>query len=288
MTRRRDRRFTQVVAFSLSAVVALSMVISLVGPLLLRPAAPRHLPTPTWPPTWTPAAGFPTVEPVVGLTFAVCGSSREGSEVYARLLERVAVDGSAFLIHTGNLVASASPESYVAFRAQMANFSLPFYPAAGSLDRDRDGSLTSFLQYSGAPAAHYAFDVGQIHLAVVNSAAGFLDDDELAWIDSDLASSDRPVTIVVTHYPPFDLDGSGHVLSEGGEAFAKLMRKHRVAHVFTGHTGGYAEVEREGTRYVALGGPGPAAAAGQPDAFYHYARVSVVGAQVSTEIVRID
>ena len=51
MARRRGKRFTQVTLYVVSAIVALSMVLSLVGPILFRTPPPR---TPTPLPTWTP------------------------------------------------------------------------------------------------------------------------------------------------------------------------------------------------------------------------------------------
>ena len=50
MTRRRERRTTETILYVLTAIVALSMVIGLVGPILIREPVE---PTPTWPPTWT-------------------------------------------------------------------------------------------------------------------------------------------------------------------------------------------------------------------------------------------
>ncbi|MBN1581597.1 MAG: hypothetical protein JXA89_12910 [Anaerolineae bacterium] len=43
---------TQKVAYAFSAIVAFSMLLGLLGPILFREPTP---PTPTWPPTWTPA-----------------------------------------------------------------------------------------------------------------------------------------------------------------------------------------------------------------------------------------
>lgn len=51
MNQQRRKRTTQIVAYTLSAIVALSMILSLIGPLVLR--SPVQ-PTPTWTPTWIP------------------------------------------------------------------------------------------------------------------------------------------------------------------------------------------------------------------------------------------
>jgi hypothetical protein len=61
MARRQDKRVIQWVAYGLSAVVTLTMIISLVGPVLIQEPA---TPTPTWTPepTWTPLP-TPTLTP---------------------------------------------------------------------------------------------------------------------------------------------------------------------------------------------------------------------------------
>ncbi len=62
MTRRSSKRTTQVTLYVFSAVVALSLILGLVGPLLVREPG---RPTPTSPPTYTlsPTRPLPTVTP---------------------------------------------------------------------------------------------------------------------------------------------------------------------------------------------------------------------------------
>lgn len=75
MARRRDRRTIQRIAYILTAIVALSMIISLVGPVLIHEPGQA---TPTLPPTWTPfprstatptsqSAATPTSQPTATL-----------------------------------------------------------------------------------------------------------------------------------------------------------------------------------------------------------------------------
>jgi hypothetical protein len=62
MTQRQRRSTTQTIAFVFTAIVALSMILSLLGPIFLR--SPSQ-PTPTPPPTWTP---LPTYTPTPVIT----------------------------------------------------------------------------------------------------------------------------------------------------------------------------------------------------------------------------
>jgi 3',5'-cyclic AMP phosphodiesterase CpdA len=209
--------------------------------------------------------------------------------LYKRLLNRVVEDGNAFLINTGDMVDYGSRKNWEAFQALMADFPLPFYPVPGNHDRDDDGTLTNYVEFSGAPATHYSFDVGTAHFAIASSSTARLSAEELAWIDQDLSATEQPVKIVCTHYPPFDPDGSPHILYAGNEAFMALMKKHQVAYVFTGHIHAYSQEERDGTTYVITGGAGaPPYSEDHPDAFFHYVQVTIVGTEVSTRVVPIE
>ncbi len=70
MSQTRRTRVLQTIAYIVSALVALSMILSLIGPLLFRDVTdiPAQHPTATWPPTWTPAptaTALPQITPMV-------------------------------------------------------------------------------------------------------------------------------------------------------------------------------------------------------------------------------
>jgi hypothetical protein len=256
--------------------------------------------TATLPPTATPLA---TATPIAGLeatltplssgdvesfTFAVCGDSRGGDAVYGEILRRAEEDGAAFLVNTGDLVQSGRASEFQAFAELMSDFSLPFYPAPGNHDSP-DGLLDEFVQYSGAPAAHYSFDYGLGHFVVADSHTGEISPRELDWLEADLAATDRPLKMVFLHHPPFDPDGTDHIMLRGNDAFMALMQEYGVSYVFAGHIHAYAEETRDGVHYFITGGAGaPLYTRDHPQAFYHYVRVTVNGADVSTEVVRIE
>ncbi len=312
MKRSRKYRNARNTAYVLSAIVALSMILALVGPILMgTPSRPTLTPTSTWPPTWTPrptrtptpsptpsptpaptqppASTTPVTTTSSSLIFAVCGDSRDNPQLYKELLERVTRDGNAFLIHLGDLVGRGTEASMRSFHNLMADFALPFYPLPGNHDRDYNGALDNFLRFSGAPAVHYSFDAGPVHFTLADSSSGSLDKDELAWIDRDLASTGQALKMVFMHHPPFDPDGSNHILYAGSDEFMALMRRHQVAYVFTAHIHAYGREVRDGTVYVVTGGAGaPLYTRGHPNAFYHYIRVTVKGNRVKDEVIRLQ
>lgn len=228
-----------------------------------------------------------TSESSLEFTFAVCGDSRGNPSVYRRLLEAVIADGSEFLIHLGDLVTTGTEAEWQEFQKTMAGFTLPFYPVAGNHD-SLEGKLDGFLQYSGAPAAHYSFDHGAVHFTFADSHLGGISAGELAWLREDLSRTTQPVKMVFLHHPPFDPDGTDHIMAYGNEKFMGLMVEQGVDYVFAGHIHAYAQQERDGVVYLISGGAGaPLYRTGHPQAFYHYLRVTVQGEEVTITVVRL-
>jgi 3',5'-cyclic AMP phosphodiesterase CpdA len=258
-----------------------------------KPAAGPVLPT--LPPTSTVTPTLTATPPVtmtpssssLEFTFAVCGDSRDNAPTYRRVLDAVTSGGSQFLLHTGDMVNLGSEEQWQAFQATMADFALPFYPVPGNHD-GLEGKLDGFLAYSGAPAAHYSFDRAPVHFTLADSHNGGISAAELSWLRDDLSVTDQPVKMVFLHHPPFDPDGTDHIMAYGNESFMALMIEQKVDYVFAGHIHAYAQEERDGVVYVITGGAGaPLYGQDHPQAFYHYLRVNVEGEDVNVEVVKI-
>ena len=77
-------------------------------------------------------------------------------------------------------------------------------------------------------------------------------------------------------------------MAYGNEDFMALMDEQDVDHVFAGHIHAFAQGERDGVVYTITGGAGaPLYRSEHAQATYHYLRVTVVGDQVSIEVVEI-
>jgi predicted phosphodiesterase len=303
------------------------MVISLIAVVIPRAPTPTPTPFPTWTPpilaTSTPNPSLtpepteapvgpqlptdtPVVTPTVTLTptpaaqasesptatpaafrFAVCGDSRDGPGIYRRVLEAVVAQGAEFLIHTGDLVNEGTEKQWQAFQKLMAGFALPFYPVPGNHD-GLNGKLDGYLAYSGAPAAHYSFDRGEIHFTLADSHNGGISAAELQWLREDLDATDRPIKMVFLHHPPFDPDGTDHVMAYGNRAFMDLMAEMAVDYVFAGHIHAYARQERDGVVYLITGGAGaPLYGGDHPLAFHHFLSIAVQGQEVAVDVVEL-
>ncbi len=220
--------------------------------------------------------------------FAVSGDSRGGDEVYLEILRRVEEDDPAFFVNTGDLVNFGTTQEFEHFSDLMSDFTVPFFPVPGNHDSP-DGQLDEFLEFSGAPAEHYSFDYALGHFVIIDSHLGGLRNSEIDWLEADLSSTDQPLKVVFLHHPPFDPDGTDHIMLHGNEKFMALVEAYGVSYVFAGHIHAYVEGTRNGVRYIITGGGGASLyRAGHPNAFYHYVRVTVSGTNVIIEVVKIE
>ena len=239
------------------------------------------------PATETPAPSDTPSAAALEFTFAVCGDSRNDPATYRQVLDAVAADGSEFLVHTGDLVNKGTEAQWQVHQQAMAGFDLPFYPVPGNHD-GLEGRLEGYLAHSGARAAHYAFDHGAVHFTLADSHNGGIGAAELAWLREDLGATRQPVKMVVLHHPPFDPDGTDHIMAYGRKSFMALMSELDVDYVFAGHIHAYVRGERDGVTYLITGGAGaPLYAGDHPQAVHHYLRVTVRGEEVSIEMVEV-
>ena len=301
--KRRSNERRQALWWGLSALIVVSMLFSMV--LMVSPApAPR--PTPTWlmptatsrPTSTPPATPSPTPTPTLTPTplptaavlsqdpsfaFVAVGDSRDGDAIFRQIIRQASSGQYAFMLHMGDLVHSGLEAEYKGLKAMLSELKVPLYAVPGNHDSP-DGSLDLYLRYTGAPKAWYSFDYGQAHFALVDSHTGQVSSAQMVWLDADLAATRQPLKIVVVHHPPFDPNGSSHVMTGGNQAFMDLMERRGVSYVFAGHIHGYGREERNGVTYVVTGGGGAPLAAGQ---YYHYLKVWVRGQDLTYEVVRV-
>jgi predicted phosphodiesterase len=233
-----------------------------------------------------PAASASSTASAASLTFAVAGDSRHNPEIYGRVLAAVTESGSEFLVHTGDMVDEGSEEQWQIFEQSMAGFSLPFYPVPGNHDA-LGGKLDGYLVHSRAPAAHYSLDSGPVHLVMADTHHGGVSAAELAWLRDDLSRTAQPLKMVFMHHPPFDPDGTDHIMAYGNEAVMDLMAEMDVDYVFAGHIHAYVQGERDGVAYYITGGAGAPLYGGHAQAVHHYLLVTVRGQQATVEMIQV-
>lgn len=118
----------------------------------------------------------------------------------------------------------------------------------------------------GSEKTTYSFDVGNFHIAVINSYwdgktnerymkygdddGGWIPDKLMTWIDQDLNKTNKPFKIVVFHDPLYPIKNHvGDSLDadkENRDRLQSIMEKNKVSLVVAGHTQ-YAYLEKKGT-----------------------------------------
>jgi hypothetical protein len=157
-----------------------------------------------------------------------------------------------FGVTCGDLVHDAM-ELFPRYRSAVASLGVPFFQVLGNHDLDpaRGSSrgTTTFESYFGP--VHYSFNVGGIHYVVLydvfwlgDGYVGFLDEDQLSWLASDLALVEPGSTVVVFAHVPFLSTASertgGKIAKREGEVtnrdrLFELLSGFR-AHLVTAHT----------------------------------------------------
>lgn len=144
-------------------------------------------------------------------------------------------------------------------------FGIPFFQVLGNHDilfdvRSTEASYRVFYEYFGP--AYYSFDVGQIHYVVLNDVfwhgsgyIGYLDQDQLDWLEADLARVEAGKTVVVvahipTHSKQYERRGGDrppvHMAIQNREELYRLLDPFN-AHILSGHTHENEHVFEHGT-----------------------------------------
>lgn len=96
---------------------------------------------------------------------------------------------------------------------------------------------------------------------------------------------------IFIHYPPKGLDThfEEFLLGQKDDEFFKLMEDYKVTTCFFGHYHGYWRGERNGVRYIVLGGGGGRLKKSQPEwgKFHHILKITVDSGKLSENIISI-
>lgn len=178
------------------------------------------------------------------------------------------------VVHLGDQTSTPSPAAYAEFVRITRDLPMPQLYVHGNHD---DGAmlaqaltLPSDIDPEGAPGSYYALVRGGVQLVVLNSnpeghaVGGWLDSEQLTWLDRTLADRGREPTVVFVHHHchPIGIDWlDGVSLQNAGELMGVLQRRDRVLGVFSGHvhqrtsaTVGGIRSETVPSTWVTLGG----------------------------------
>ena len=151
------------------------------------------------------------------------------------------------------------------------------YHVLGNHDMDGGATREQTVAFYGMPEKHYAFTAGPVRGIVLDgnepggTAKGykrFIGTDQLAWLERELAQTDRPVVIFI--HQPLDDEGTGYVENAGAVRTVLEHAASKIIAVFSGHrhmdyervVNGVRHIQINSASYVWL--PGPAARESYP------------------------
>jgi predicted phosphodiesterase len=166
---------------------------------------------------------------------------------------RAAGDQQVFGVACGDIMYDRL-ELYSEYERGVKRIGAPFFQVVGNHDLDQSGlsdeaSTQTFSRHFGP--RYYSVDRGQVHYVVLDDVfwygqgyMGYLDADQLAWLQADLSRLEDGVPVIVfTHIPVVSTtaERNGGTKPPLGNAIANRDALYRLlerfdAHVLTGHT----------------------------------------------------
>lgn len=224
---------------------------------------------------------------------------------------------SAFLIVPGDL---DPPQAVAGVIRSVFGKAFPWYPAVGNHDASneadmaflrglnaRGASLPAIVRPGppGAVETTYSFEVGDVHVAVINQyfdgvsdtgGNGDVYDTIFGWLKVDLSATAKPFIFVVGHVPAFPLPDmtSGRTRhaetslnrdTASRDRFWQLLKERKVTAYFCGHTHGASARKIQGVWQLDCG---HARGKGDTGALSTFIRVTVSGGDCRYEVFRAD
>jgi predicted phosphodiesterase len=204
------------------------------------------------------APGPDSDEPVRFLAFGDSGGG--GSDQYA-LLDQMYTVPYDLIIHTGDLAYDdGTLDQYEdnVFGVYGDLFrNIPFFPASGNHDYHTMNGAP-FREVFNLPGDSgekwYSYDWGKVHFVALDTESDY--STQAAWLERDLAATDRPWKVVYMHKPPYSsgAHGSDTTLRK---KLAPIFEAHHVQLVLSGHDHNYERMlPQHGVAYVVTGGGG--------------------------------
>jgi hypothetical protein len=230
--------------------------------------------------------------------FAVFGDSGSASFAQTSVRDQLEAQPIDLVLHTGDIAYEEGTREQLEqnfFRIyQNLLGRVPVFPVPGNHEYVTDSAgpyLEVFdLPGNGVPGANerwYSFDWGDVHFVGLDTEQ--VHDQQVAWLEHDLAANRRPWTVVYLHKPPYSSGfHGGSALVE--DAFVPAFQRHRVQIVFAGHDHHYERtLPMAGVTYVVTGGGGKTlrAVGGSEFTVYSESVMHFVGVEVNGERMRV-
>lgn len=242
--------------------------------------------------TATDAAGFRTAPaPGTGakVSFAAFGDSGAGGADQLAVLEQLQTVPMRLMIHTGDIAYENGTiqqfeENYFDVYANLLK-SFAMFPSIGNHDEGGVYHQIYDLPWARAGSDYYSFDYGDVHFVALDT--NMIGSEQAAWLDDDLAATERDWVVVYGHHPPYS-SGEHGCDNQFQEVFGPILEEHQVDLVLSGHDHDYERmIPQNGVNYVVTGGGGKGTRSvgssdftGFSEAVLHFVYVEIEGDQL--------
>jgi Icc-related predicted phosphoesterase len=229
-----------------------------------------------------------------GFRFVVVGDTRTNLKVFRAITQSINKWNPLFAIDVGDLTLYGYSQNMDTYHFQTLEkyATYPFLPVVGNHDVRR-GDLSYEYAFGGKNSRVYHFDVGKCRFVVLDNTGS---NGAMPW-EEQLSLADKWLKkrgsrkFVFLHSPPRDVEKwAYHSMSAAmSTPFVKLMTKHKVDHVFSGHIHSYSTATYEGINYTVAGGGGAGLHKqyGEMGSVHNYVVVDVLPEGVQMRLVRL-
>jgi predicted phosphodiesterase len=199
--------------------------------------------------------------------YVVFGDTRGSSSIHRAIVKQIVKSSPDFVIHTGDLVESGRSKSewdrFFQIEAPLLGMA-PFFPTLGNHeDHDPKRLGSHYLDIFHLPGNElwYAFDYGNARFICLKADGYpvneyFPDEEQLAWLEGQLAANDAPWLFVYFHIGVFTSREDGFLELGLRERLVPLFERYGVDAVFMGHHHSYERVIVNGVTYIVTAGGG--------------------------------
>jgi glycosyltransferase involved in cell wall biosynthesis len=225
--------------------------------------------------------------------FAVVGNINNSVGVFERtfipLLNR---SGADFLVSAGNAVSAGGEDKYRALYGTLSRLRMPYLLTFGPNEYANFGSFR-FYEHFGPH--FYSMKLGNSRFIFLDSTGKTHFRWQLEWLAALLGTGDAAHTFVFISHPPLHVEENSLLIEDDDflapdeftQRLMALVKAHQVDMVFSANLPIYSDRNIDGTRFITTGGAG-GLILNDDSSFYHYLKVQVSSAGVSTEMVPVE
>lgn len=237
----------------------------------------------------------------VDLKIAVIGDHEGINPTFERILSHLESQDIDLLVDVADLTKAGERAEMESVLERLQTEPYPVEVVVGNNDLGPSSTPddTTFKQVVRDPT-YKSFNLEQAHIVLLDNAnrgVGF-SDEELDWLETDLAANTQPVVLLFMHRPinvPFEqVVGTDETKKsrQSNERFLSLAKQYEVDHIFTGHLETFLEYNADGIPLTVSGG-----AHDRPDqvgfgvslpSTPHYLLITVEGEDIKVEKVLVE